>query len=469
MNKFLIGCATIPFLINSAIAQIHEPPFNFGGLDPALTPPPVLASPAIDGISGTSFGVAASQTVTLSTTSTNDIIIAQFEINGFLFSSVSDTAGLTWALRTSTGLSNGQYEYYAKSPGILTNDVITLTLSGAGFSAVNAFAIKGANYGSPFDTGGAQEAATAPVPITVAKSKSLVFGACQFSVSAPTANTGAGWAPLSSGVSGSFFMAQSHPFSTSGVKSFATNNDGNAGGCTVDAVVSGVSFLTIQDSTNNFAGLYTGYLAPFNGTEITPNTMTVQVGTFPNNTTIAWNYSSTPCAGVCGFLAIDYSNYASGAQIATTPIQVNNIRSLTESHSATFTPNIGAGYDVIDDLFLFSDSIQTARICEFEVFMHTNAPSAAFVAAATQLGTVTISGINWTVAWYPGSPADVLFMPTNQADITIATTDLRAMFLFAKAQGIITGNEWFTGFGFGVEPVANGGVMHVNSFSGAIN
>jgi hypothetical protein len=244
-----------------------------------------------------------------------------------------------------------------------------------------------------------------------------------------------------------------------------------------------VSPIIINDCTNYYLGSYTGYLAPFsascappaNASELTPSTMTIaDPSLFPNGVTIAWNYAGVPgCAsiGVCGFLAIDYGNYAGDAvQTPITSLQVDNLTTMTETHNVTFGGTLDA-YDAIDDLFLYSDPAQSVRDEEFIIVLHTNTQMANFVAAApTQYGTTTISGILWKVACYCAqSTPIILFMPNSQADVASGTVDLKAMFAFAKAHGAITGSEWFTGMGIGAEPVSNGGTMTVNSFSATSN
>lgn len=241
----------------------------------------------------------------------------------------------------------------------------------------------------------------------------------------------------------------------------------NAGAMAVNSF-SAISPIIIGDNTNYYSGSYTGYLAPFSGVEVTPNTMTLNnPALFPGSTTIAWNYSSTPCVGVCGFLAVDYGNYS--GTVAETPIpviQVNNLATMTETHDLTFGGSLD-DYDVIDDLFLYSDAIQSARSKEFIIFLHTNTQAANFVnAAPTQYGTTTISSVLWKVACYcASSPSIILFMPNSHADVAIGTVDINAMFTYAKVHGAITGNEYFTGMGLGAEPVANAGTMTINSFS----
>lgn len=230
--------------------------------------------------------------------------------------------------------------------------------------------------------------------------------------------------------------------------------------------------IVIEDRTNYVSGVYTGFLSPFSGVELTPNTMTITIPPFfPNDVTIAWNYSSTPCVGVCAFLLIAYGDYAGGPTTLVPPVQVNNLSAATETHNLTFGGTT-SGYDVIDDTFLYTDAGAQTRAEEVEVFLHTNTQVANFVAAAPSQFSTTevISGVTWTVACYCNQATpDILFMPTNQADIPNATLDLKAMYLYAKSQGAITGNEWFTGMALGAEPQANGGSMAITSFSATSN
>jgi hypothetical protein len=92
----------------------------------------------------------AAQTVTLSTTLTNDEIIVGVSFNVGAGVSISDTAGLTW--NTIAGSNAKAAIYQAKATSVLTSDVITYTNNSIpGVGAVYALAIHGANLVSPFD------------------------------------------------------------------------------------------------------------------------------------------------------------------------------------------------------------------------------------------------------------------------------------------------------------------------------
>lgn len=115
---------------------------------------------SLDG-SASNTGGTTTQTVTLSTTKTNDVIIviATFNNSGGTISSISDTASLTWTGHRRATVTNGTTtveEWYAISSGILTSDVITLNYSAsASFSVATAFGVNGAHTAAPFDTNAA--------------------------------------------------------------------------------------------------------------------------------------------------------------------------------------------------------------------------------------------------------------------------------------------------------------------------
>ena len=234
----------------------------------------------------------------------------------------------------------------------------------------------------------------------------------------------------------------------------------------------------IGDATTYLTLPYVGYMqvnGSFGSLQVFPDRMELNPATFPNDTTITWNYGAPGCSsgGVCGFLAEDFGNAAGLGQQPIPAAMVNQLTSLTETHNLTFGGGSPDGYDVIDDMFIYDVPTQVTRLFELDLALHTNTQFASFIAAApNQYGTTTISGINWTVACYcnVGPPANglVLWMPTSKADVASGTLDLLAMLNFEKSQGIITGNEVFTGFSLGGEPVLGSGSLTYTSFSGAV-
>ena len=193
------------------------------------------------GIDGTgysgAYGVSAtSASVSLTTANPNDVIILDIAYNGPAIASISDTAGLTWHERAVAGSSGSQiYQYYAIAPTALAADGITVNFAGtAGYYAMDAFGIVGANTSSPFDTNvsvpGTSNSST--VSATTSNADDLIFAAYRFFGANPTA--GSGWSSIDGGSYG--YLSEYQVVSSTQAGLVATASSGENGGI-VDAVV----------------------------------------------------------------------------------------------------------------------------------------------------------------------------------------------------------------------------------------
>jgi hypothetical protein len=115
---------------------------------------------SIDGSASNTATTSTAPTVTLSTTLANDIIVvALFSAKvttPATVTTISDTAGLTWAKRSSRQYLSGTQDnlevWWALSSGILSSDVITVNLNSApSQSTLIAFGVNGADLTSPWD------------------------------------------------------------------------------------------------------------------------------------------------------------------------------------------------------------------------------------------------------------------------------------------------------------------------------
>jgi hypothetical protein len=119
---------------------------------------PAAQTLSLDGTAHGETGSAASITATLSTTKTNDIIIAVVAENACGTDiSVSDSpGGLSWTRRAPSSPSgNTIYEFYAVSSGALSSDVITASCTGGNYVEIWAFGVNDAHTAAPYDTNGA--------------------------------------------------------------------------------------------------------------------------------------------------------------------------------------------------------------------------------------------------------------------------------------------------------------------------
>jgi hypothetical protein len=252
--------------------------------------------------------------------------------------------------------------------------------------------------------------------------------------------------------------------------SCAGSNGGSTAQCS-----SNTAETVLYDNQAYTSGPYLAYMSAWGkGSYIEgPNyteSMTLIPSAFPNDSAITWNWPEVQAPyGVYNYLSIEYGNYdETVVQTPITPQQVRGITTLSETHNFTVAGQL-TGFDVIDDMFLTPNSgDQSVHLFEIEVFMHTPPGSVGFVQSVQQVGSVNISGVTWTVAIYQGSNPDILFMPTNEADVN-GTVDLKAVFNYLISKGILTGNEWFNGFGTGVEVQEGYGSATFNSFSVTYN
>lgn len=119
---------------------------------------------ALDGSAQSATGANATQTITLTTTNANDIIIVA-AVGNVSITGVSG-GSLTWASRATE--VNGTLHttvWWALATNALNAVTITVTLASATFNTCYAFGISGANTVSPFDPNGAlpvQSTSSAP-------------------------------------------------------------------------------------------------------------------------------------------------------------------------------------------------------------------------------------------------------------------------------------------------------------------
>lgn len=158
------------------------------------------AAPALDG-SVASYGASGSSyNVTLTTTAAGTIVV-MVAANSGTVSSISDTAGRTYAKRSgaTSGGGNGIEMWYANSASAVTSDVITVTLSGfSGFTTIHAFGVSNTYTGSsPWDANAALPdisvgaAPRDPRSATTSNASNFIIGAFRMaSTSNPTAGSG---------------------------------------------------------------------------------------------------------------------------------------------------------------------------------------------------------------------------------------------------------------------------------------
>ncbi len=105
------------------------------------------------------------------------------------------------------------------------------------------------------------------------------------------------------------------------------------------------------------------------------------------------------------------------------------------------------------------------KIAEIGFFLRAAKSAMPYAEAGEQLGTYTDSFKRaWKVAKQAG-PQGPYFMFIPVGDVLEGTIDFKAGLDFLKEKKQVTGEEWFTGLAFGVEPITGSGSVKVESLS----
>lgn len=198
---------TVTMTLNQAAS------LNLGSLTPNLDG----SAFTLQGSGGTSI------TSSLTTTQTNDIVVADLQVSftggDTAVASISDTAGLTWTTRGTAGDGAGDdvIEFEAKSSAVLVSDVLTITFThGTAFGSLSEFGASGINFASPFDSHAGLPVILNnngdPTFSTTSANTMAITGLGFGSTSTPTAGTG--WTGIASGQAGSFMLTEFKNFTS---------------------------------------------------------------------------------------------------------------------------------------------------------------------------------------------------------------------------------------------------------------
>lgn len=193
----------------------------------------------------------------------------------------------------------------------------------------------------------------------------------------------------------------------------------------------------------------------------------VRPETFPANAELSWHWPLTPPThtGVYGYHAVSFGNYHGGVPEVPVPARrVKEIRCLTETFRFDLAHPIG-DFNVLTEFFLADKVDGESKVAEIGFFLRPAKSALLFAAAGEQLGVFQDpSGRAWKVAKQPAPYGPFsMFIPASA--VLAGTIDFKAALDFLRAKGGVTGEEYFTGLAFGIEPVAGSGSLHLHSLS----
>lgn len=189
--------------------------------------------------------------------------------------------------------------------------------------------------------------------------------------------------------------------------------------------------------------------------------------TFPANVDFSWHWPLTPPkeTGVFGYHALSYGSYDGGEpETPIKPRQVKAITTLTETFRFSMARPIG-DFNILTEFFLTKTPGTEDKVAEIGFFLRTAKSATEFADAGEQLGTFTdANGRKWKVAQQL-APHGPYYMFFPEGEVLEGTVDFKAALDFLKGKKQITGEEWFNGLAFGIEPVAGSGSLHVQDLS----
>jgi hypothetical protein len=182
-------------------------------------------------------GGTTTQTLTISTTLPNNIIIVMGEVNDVTVSNVS-SSGLIWnQFAVATLGITTIYGWWALAASPLSSHVITVTFSGtSSFSIATAFAVNGAKTSAPFDVNGAlpYQGGIGGTLTTTASNTMLIAALNPVDGSAQS-----GWPMVSGGGTSSFWLCETKIVSSPQTATAIPSASGNPSVMIGHAIVQG--------------------------------------------------------------------------------------------------------------------------------------------------------------------------------------------------------------------------------------
>lgn len=171
-----------------------------------------LAALALDG-TGTNQASCSSCTVSLTTSSNNDVVCVAAQSNGGPITGVSSANVSGWAKRVGanqSGNTSFPVEIWCGTAALaLTGETITVTTTSSSFFFGAAWGISGAATSNFVNASNSQTTAATDVTITTTNANAFIVAAYRMqSTGAPTVGTNVAWQGIVSGFGGSFTLVE---------------------------------------------------------------------------------------------------------------------------------------------------------------------------------------------------------------------------------------------------------------------
>jgi hypothetical protein len=213
------------------------------------------------------------------------------------------------------------------------------------------------------------------------------------------------------------------------------------------------------------------------GTDYTTSVV-LYPNTFPAGTVFNWSYPEVTASGhVYSYDSVVFGAYTKEPKNTIPPCQIQNLTTLTATHSASYTAEAdsnnvpGAYFDLVYDFATFPTSTPTTEVHEISIVLHSQNYDASFIGsmpAANKFNFTDTYGTQWICyTTNPGGTGNqIVFERTDFSDGSLnATVDIKAMLQAVVSHGWASGTEWFVGTGLGAEVAQGSGSWTLHSWS----
>lgn len=218
-----------------------------------------------------------------------------------------------------------------------------------------------------------------------------------------------------------------------------------------------------------YTGMWGVNVLPQNANLQATSTLRVFPATFPKGSVFTWNVTRDPnWSGVEGYLSTSYGNY-DGSPGRITPWPVYAITALSVAVGWTYTGDASSG--LLCECWLSPTAAATGPVpksYEVAFFPKTSTTSLAYFNGLSAVGSGSFTdtnGVVWNVRVDTGGTYPY-FIACRPGGVDFqGPLPFKDYFAFLIAAGKITGNEWFNGVAFGVEPYSGAGTLGVTDFT----
>lgn len=187
---------------------------------------------------------------------------------------------------------------------------------------------------------------------------------------------------------------------------------------------------------------------------------------FPAHTRFSWRWPPfAPRSGlsIWGYDHVAYGYYDGGeVESPIKPVRIRNIQAFNQEFAWEGSLSTGSA-NVLTEFYVRSNPADPeSKTLEVGWLLHAPQRTHRFVDAGRQLGIYKdAEGRQWQAAI---NEKYLTFVPTGEASLKSGKIDMKHALDWLAAQKLVSGDEWVTGLGFGVEPMKGFGSLELSNW-----